>query len=385
MPGFEVIGNEELNEITQIFDNGGVLFRQGFDKIRNNCFKVKEFEAAFSKEKSVKYSLAVSSGTAALRVALAAIDIKEEDEVITQAFTFVATVEAIVEAKAKPIFCNIDKTLNMDPNKLEMLINEKTKAVILVHMLGVPARIEEIKEICDKRNIHLIEDTAWGCGGSLNDKKLGTFGSVGTYSFDFAKTMTTGEGGMLVFNEKNIYEKASAWHDHGHQNNPSFQRWEDTRETSGFNFRMTELQGAVGIAQLKKLKKVIEMQRANKQTIVNELKGIENLEFRESPKGSYETADALIFFTKNNATAIKCRDYLVENGMNTKILPEAYTWHFAATWDHIKEIKDANPNFKEDLQPSHDLLSRAVSIPIFIKMEANYEKKIKHIISKAIN
>ena len=172
MPGFEVIGNEELNEITQIFDNGGVLFRQGFDKIRNNCFKVKEFEAAFSKEKSVKYSLAVSSGTAALRVALAAIDIKEEDEVITQAFTFVATVEAIVEAKAKPIFCNIDKTLNMDPNKLEMLINEKTKAVILVHMLGVPARIEEIKEICDKRNIHLIEDTAWGCGGSLNDKKL---------------------------------------------------------------------------------------------------------------------------------------------------------------------------------------------------------------------
>ena len=290
-----------------------------------------------------------------------------------------------MEAKAKPIFCNIDKTLNMDPNKLEKLINEKTKAVILVHMLGVPARIEEIKEICDKRNIHLIEDTAWGCGGSLNNKKLGTFGSVGTYSFDFAKTMTTGEGGMLVFNEKNIYEKASAWHDHGHQNNPSFQRWEDTRETSGFNFRMTELQGAVGIAQLKKLKKVIEMQRANKQTIVNELKGIENLEFRESPKGSYETADALIFFTKNNATAIKCRDYLVENGMNTKILPEAYTWHFAATWDHIKEIKDANPNFKEDLQPSHDLLSRAVSIPIFIKMEANYEKKIKHIISKAIN
>ncbi len=385
MPGFEVIGKEEMDQIAQIFKNGGVLFRQGFDNLRNNCFKVKEFETAFAKEKSSQYSLAVSSGTAALRVALASIDIEEGDEVITQSFTFVATVEAIVEARAKPIICNIDETLNMDPIELRKCINEKTKAIIAVHMLGVPARIKEIKKICDEKNIHLIEDTAWGCGGNLDGKKLGTFGSIGTYSFDFAKTMTTGEGGMLVFRDKGIFEKASAWHDHGHQNNPNVPRWEDTRDTSGFNFRMTELQGAVGIAQLKKLNGVIHQQRLNKQMIKKELEELDNIKFRELPEGSFETADALIFFTKNKSIAIKCRNILVENGLNTKILPEAYTWHFAATWEHIKEIPENNPNYKKYLEPSEKLLSRAVSIPISINMNKDNPKKIKKLLKSVLS
>ncbi len=384
MPGFEVIGKEEISEINQIFSNGGILFRQGFENLRNNCFKVKEFEKNFAIKKSVKYSLAVSSGTAALRVALAAIGISEGDEVITQSFTFVATVEAIVEAKAKPKICNINKTLNMDPEELKKSITSNTKAVIVVHMLGVPANIKEIKQICDDANIHLIEDTAWGCGGSIYNKKLGTFGSVGTYSFDFAKTMTTGEGGMLVFNEKKYYDSAAAWHDHGHENNPLFPRWEDTRKKSGFNFRMTELQGAVGIAQLKKLSKVIESQRSNKSAIKKELSQIDDIEFREIPEGSFETADALIFFTKNTETAISCRDKLVKNGLNTKILPEAYTWHFAGTWDHIKEISDHNPNFKYLLQPSQDLLSKAVSIPITVNMNEDNPFKIRRSIEEAI-
>tara|TARA_Y100000739_G_C20612182_1_gene469365 strand:- start:4241 stop:5404 length:1164 start_codon:yes stop_codon:yes gene_type:complete len=384
MPGFEVIGQEEINEINQIFNNGGILFRQGFENLRNNCFKVKEFEKNFAQQKSINYALAVSSGTAALRVALAAIEISEGDEVITQSFTFVATVEAIVEAKAKPIICNIDKTLNMDPEDLKNSITPRTKAVIAVHMLGVPAHIKEIREICKKNNIHLIEDTAWGCGGSLDNQKLGTFGSVGTFSFDFAKTMTTGEGGMLVFNEKKHYENASAWHDHGHQNNPLYPRWEDTRKTSGFNFRMTELQGAVGIAQLKKLSKVIESQRSNKLAIKKELEKINAIEFRTIPTGSFETADALIFFTKDKNSAINCRDKLIEKGLNTKILPEAYTWHFAGTWDHIKEISENNPKYKINLQPSHDLLSKAVSIPITVKMNPSNPTKIKNAIEEAL-
>ena len=384
MPGYEVIGQEEFNEINQIFNNGAILFRQGFENLRNNCFKVREFEQNFAIEKSVKYALAVSSGTAALRVALAAIDIAHGDEVITQSFTFVATVEAIVEAKAKPVICNIDKTLNMDPQQLENSITPRTKAVIVVHMLGVPARIKEIQEICKKHNLNLIEDTAWGCGGSLDNKKLGTFGQIGTFSFDFAKTMTTGEGGMLVFKTKEHYEKGSAWHDHGHENNPLYPRWEDTRRTSGFNFRMTELQGGVGIAQLKKLHKVIESQRNNKFAIKKELEKIKDIEFREIPKGSYETADALIFFTKNKNTAINCRNELIAAGLNTKILPEAYTWHYAGTWDHIKEISEKNPNFKKDLKPSHDLLSKAVSIPITVKMNKEYPNIIKKAVIDAI-
>ena len=278
MPGFELIGIEEQNEINDIFKNGGILFRHGFDNLRNNCFKVKSFERDFSEKFEKRHSLAVTSGTAALRVALAALSIGKGDEVITQSFTFVATVEAIIESGASPVCTEIDKTLNMDLESFKEKINSKTKAVIVVHMLGIPSRMKEISEICRQKNIFLIEDTAWGCGGRIEDKLLGTWGDIGTFSFDFAKTMTTGEGGMLIFKDKEFYEKASAWHDHGHENNPKLPRWEDSRSSSGFNFRMTELQGAVGIAQLKKLDLIIKKQRKNRDLIWEQVKLLRGIE-----------------------------------------------------------------------------------------------------------
>ncbi|NBX13350.1 MAG: aminotransferase class I/II-fold pyridoxal phosphate-dependent enzyme, partial [Acidimicrobiia bacterium] len=240
MPGFEVIGAEEQAEINDIFARGGVLFRHGFDALRNDCYKVREFESAFASYMKVPHALAVTSGTAALRVALAALDLQPGDEVITQSFTFVATAEAIIEARAVPVCCEVDATLNMDPADLERRITPRTRAVIAVHMLGTPARLREITDICSRKNVVLIEDAAWGCGGSLDGRALGTWGRMGTYSFDFAKTMTTGEGGMIVFRDKRDYERAAAWHDHGHENNPAVPRWEDTRSGSGFNYRMND-------------------------------------------------------------------------------------------------------------------------------------------------
>ena len=144
MPGFELISNKELEQIQDVFARGGVLFRQGFDNIRNGCYKVKEFEEAFANNMEAHYALAVTSGTAALRVALAALDIGPGDEVITQSFTFVATIEAIVEAGATPVCVDIDETLNVDPAALEKAITSKTKAVIPVHMLGVPSQMKRI-------------------------------------------------------------------------------------------------------------------------------------------------------------------------------------------------------------------------------------------------
>ena len=152
MPGFETINNQELNNLKKIFKNGkGVLFRSGFEKLRGKSFQVEQFEKNFAKKFQAKYSLAVSSGTAALRVALAALNINKKDEVITQSFTFVATVEAIIESGAKPICTEIDETLNMCPDDLIKKITKKTKAVILVHMLGSPGNISKIKLICKKK------------------------------------------------------------------------------------------------------------------------------------------------------------------------------------------------------------------------------------------
>tara|TARA_B100001059_G_C17811283_1_gene572430 strand:+ start:679 stop:1836 length:1158 start_codon:yes stop_codon:yes gene_type:complete len=376
MPGFEIIGKEEKTELNSIFRNGSVLFRHGFDIKRNGTYKVKEFENNFKNKFKSKYSLAVSSGTSALRVALATLDLKKNDEVITQAFTFVATIEAIVEARAKPIITEINETLNMDPDDLIKKITKKTKAVIVVHMLGVPANLDKIKKICNKKNVCLIEDTAWGCGGKFKNKFLGTWGEMGTFSFDFAKNITTGEGGMILFKNKKEYEKAAAWHDHGHENNPKKQRWEDTRKSSGFNFRMSELQGAVGIAQLKKLSIIINKHRKNKSKIWKLISKNKNIVQRQIPKGSYETADALIIKLKNKNLALRLREELLKFKISTKILPEAYTWHFASTWSHIKELKKEYKNLEKKFTKSKRIIEKCVSIPIFFNMKNDFLKKI---------
>ncbi len=386
MPGFELIGTEEQQEINEIFSRGGgVLFRHGFDAKRNGCYKVLDFERAFSAYFSDQKALAVTSGTAALRVALAALGIGRGDEVITQSFTFVATVEAIIESGATPVCTEVNDTLNMDPDDLVARITPKTKAVIVVHMLGTPANLREITEICASRGIPLIEDTAWGCGGKLDGRLLGTWGDIATFSFDFAKTMTTGDGGMIICKDPKTYQRAAAWHDHGHDNNPAVPRWEDTRSSSGFNYRMTEMQGAVGLAQLRKLSHVVEAQRANRDKIWAAVKDLPGITLRPAPHGSFDTADALVFFVDSPERALQCRKSLVDHGLSTKILPEAYTWHFAETWVHMPELVAAHGNkLTEAFPKSRALLRRAVSIPIMVNMHPEIALQIKSALSQVL-
>ena len=384
MPGFEVIGAEEQAEINDIFARGGVLFRHGFDALRNDCYKVREFETAFAAYMKVPHALAVTSGTAALRVALAALDLQPGNEVITQSFTFVATAEAIIEARAVPVCCEVDATLNMDPADLERRITPRTRAIIAVHMLGTPARLREISAICDRHNLVLIEDAAWGCGGSLDGRALGTWGRMGTFSFDFAKTMTTGEGGMIVFRDKRDYERAAAWHDHGHENNPAVPRWEDTRSGSGFNYRMNELQGAVGLAQLKKLDDVVRRQRTNRDALWRAIADLPGVIARDVPAGSHETADALVFETASAQVARDTRAALVASGLSTKILPEAVTWHFAGTWSHMPELVAIHGDLSKAFPATQARLARCVSLPITVKMDESTPAKMRRAIQSVV-
>lgn len=385
MPGNEVVGREELDEVIDLFNNGAVLARQGFDTVRGNCWKVEEFERQFATKMKSAEALAVSSGTAAIRVALASLGLKPGDEVITQSFTFVATVEAIIEAGCTPVIADIDQTLNMCAKSLASLISEKTKAVVVVHMLGVPAELRQISAICELHKIALVEDTAWGCGGNLDGRPLGTWGCIGTYSFDYAKTITTGEGGMVIAKSPDLMRKARAWHDHGHENNPKVPRWEDTRSGSGFNYRMSELQGAVGVAQLKKLDSIIARQRENKDNLLKRLIAIDGLKFREHPLGSFETADALIFFMPSPSLALRAREKLVNHGVATKILPEAYTWHFAGTWSHMPELKNQHgDDLMRAFSHSHEILSCAVSLPISIKMAEKTPELIENAVRDSL-
>ena len=384
MPGFEVIGAEEQAEINDIFARGGVLFRHGFDALRNDCYKVREFESAFAAYMKVPHALAVTSGTAALRVALAVLDLQPGDEVITQSFTFVATAEAIIEARAVPVCCEVDATLNMDPADLERRITPRTRAVIAVHMLGTPARLREISSVCERHEVVLIEDAAWGCGGALDGRALGTWGRMGTFSFDFAKTMTTGEGGMVVFRDKRDYERAAAWHDHGHENNPAVPRWEDTRSGSGFNYRMTELQGAVGLAQLRKLDDVVRRQRNNRDALWRAIADLPGVVARDVPSGSHETADALVFETRSKEVARDTRAALVAAGLSTKILPEAVTWHFAGTWSHMPELVATHGELSTAFPATAQRLSRCVSLPIMVKMDEATPVKMRTAIESVV-
>jgi 8-amino-3,8-dideoxy-alpha-D-manno-octulosonate transaminase len=379
MPGYELVGREEFDEIAEIFDQGGgVLSRHGFDALRNGVFKVQTFEAAFAARLSVPRALAVSSGTAAVRVALAALGIGRGDEVITQSFTFVATVEAIIESGATPVCTEVDDTLNMDPADLERWITPSTKAVIVVHMLGTPARLDLIAAVCARHAIPLIEDTAWGCGGRLGGRPLGTWGAIGTFSFDAAKTITTGEGGMVVCADPAVHDRATAWHDHGHENNPALPRWEDSRSGSGFNYRMNELQGAVGLAQLRKLDAVLDGQRRSRSAIWDAIRDLPGVRPRAVPDGSEETADALVVFVPDRAAALGCRASLVAAGLGTKILPEAYTWHFAGTWSHMPALVEAHGGDLSSAFPrTMALLARAVSLPVLVRQPADLPSRVR--------
>lgn len=382
MPGYEFIGEEEEAAVAQVFKNGGVLFRHGFDALRQGSYKVKEFEELFAVKFEQDSALAVSSGTAALRVALASLGIGPGDEVVTQSFTFVATVEAIVESGATPVCAEIDDTLNISIEDLRSRITSRTKAVIAVHMLGNPAPVSELVNFCKENDLYLIEDTAWGCGGSVDGKPLGTWGDVGAFSFDHAKVITTGEGGMVIHKSPEHHAKARAWHDHGHENNPDLPRWEDSRSSSGFNFRMSELQGAVGCAQLQKLDEIVAAQRASAQMIrdVFRLSGIDD--FRQEVVGAEPTDDAVVVFLESAERAAFLRDCLADFGLATKILPEAMSWHFAGSWEHIKELKERHGAITLESWPkSSDILSKALAVAVPGKLPDDHLFRLKNAIT----
>ena len=257
MPGFEWLGKEEREAVLDVMDRG-VLFRYEFADQRQGAFRVKEFEEAFAKYTGAGFALAVSSGSAALKVALAAMGIGPGDEVVTQGFTFVATWEAIFEAGATPVFCEIDETLCMDPADLKKKITDKTRCIIPVHMMGAQARIKEIMAIADEHGIPVLEDTAQSAGGSLEGKALGTFGQTGTFSFDSVKTLTTGEGGMICTDDEHLAARLRRLKFHG-LGVDAFDRQVQGRAPQaeviepGYKYNLPDILAAIGIGQIERL------------------------------------------------------------------------------------------------------------------------------------
>ena len=383
MPGFEIIGEEEKKEILEVL-SCGVLGRYGFDVERNGSYKVRDFEDEFANYCGVDYSLAVSSGTAALKIALVALGIGKGDEVITQGFTFVATWEAILDVGAVPVFAEIDDTFCLDPEDLIKKISPKTKAIIPVHMCGAQARIKEIVNIGNNNNIFVIEDTAQACGGRLEDGFLGTFGDVGIFSFDYVKSITTGEGGMLITNNKEVMMRASEYHDHGREYKSNTHRGKAAKYF-GFNYRMNELQGALGLAQLKKLNSIIQKQQENKNRVKSILNNIDGVSFRKILYEEGDISSFVILICEN--TVIK--ENLISRFKNIGVHTLDYVddvWHYFMGWDALRDKKQMYDNFnqlngidqnnysKNSLPKSTDIMKRSLTIRIHMYMDDEIDK-----------
>lgn len=370
MPGYEVFGEEERKAINDLFNaNGGVLFAHGFDALRKGVYKVREFEAAAAKKFAVAHAQAVSSGTAALRVALAALGIGRGDDVIIPAFTFVATAEAVIQAGANLVVVDVDESLNIDPNAIEAAITPATRAIIPVHMLGAPADMEAIGRIAHKHGLKVIEDAAQAVGGSYRGRYLGTLGDAGCFSFDAGKVMITGEGGMVVTNDYGTFEKARAYHDHGHEYSTTVGRGEEGAIGEGFNYRMTELQGAIGIVQLGKLDSIVNAQRQNKAKLTA-LIGELGIRGRRINDESGELGDAVVMFFDDRQTSSRFLAGLKREGLGTKNVPDAMRWHFAKHWSHMFEKYGwYRESYRTQWQRSADILECAIALPVMVRMD----------------
>lgn len=234
--------------------------------------KVEEFEKNFADYCNTKYAVAVNSGTAALHLALMAMDIKEGDEVITTPFSFIASANCILYVKAKPIFADIDeKTFNISPKSIIEKITNKTKAIIPVHLYGQPCDMKSIMEIAEEYHLMILEDACQAHGADFNNKKVGSFGDASAFSFYPTKNMTTSEGGMITTNNKEIAEKAKIFRNHG-----QIKRYE--HEFLGYNLRMTDISAAIGIEQLKKLDKFNQKRIENAKYLSGKLENIKGIE-----------------------------------------------------------------------------------------------------------
>lgn len=278
MPGFEIFGAEERKQVNDVLETG-VLMRYGFDGVRNNHWKAKEFEIAFAKRMDSQYCQLLSSGTAALTVALASAGIGAGDEVIIPTFTFVASFEAILAIGAIPILVDIDDTLTLNPTAVEAAITSKTKCIMPVHMCGSMADLKALKAICDKHNLILLEDACQALGGTYEGKPLGSYGDLGCFSFDYVKTITCGEGGAIITNNEKFAQHADHYQDHGHDHIGK-DRGAETHPFLGYNFRISELNAAVGLAQLDKLDGILKPQKQNYTILREVLETIEGITFR---------------------------------------------------------------------------------------------------------
>ncbi len=370
MPGFELFGEQEKKQVQDVLDTG-VLMRYGFDGMRNGQWKALELEKALEKRMEVKHAQLVSSGTSALTVALASAGIGAGDEVIMPTFTFVASFESILAIGAVPVLVDVDDTLTLNPEAVENAITEKTKVVMPVHMCGSMADLKALKSICDKYNLLLLEDACQAIGGTFDGKPLGSYGDLGCFSFDYVKTITCGEGGAVITNKEKYKINADHYSDHGHDH-VGKDRGAETHPFLGYNYRISELNAAVGLAQIERLDEFLSIQKKNYRILREAIETIPEVTFRRVPEGGEESYAFLNFFLPDENTAKRVHQALGNGGVDACFYWYDNNWHYYRKWEHLTNLKSLGklpqavynqlPDYsKSDFSKSDHWVGRAIS------------------------
>ena len=366
-----MFGDEERKEVNEVLETG-ILMRYGFDGARKGRWKSKELEEEINKTFGSKHAQLVCNGTAALTTALATLGIGYGDEVIMPSFTFVASFEAVLSVGAVPVLVDVDDTLTLNPAAVRDAITSKTRCVMPVHMCGSMADMDALQSICKEHKLVLLEDACQSIGASYKGKYLGTIGDAGTFSFDFVKTMTCAEGGVVLTNNADTYTKADGYSDHGHDHK-GVDRGADLHPFIGYNYRISELHAAVGLAQIRKLDKFLSIQKRNHTALKQMLSEVPGVTFRRIPDPSGDSCTFLSWFLPTEEQA---RSAVAELKSKNVLAGNFYwydnNWHYIKKWNHLKDSVTLNalhPELKaavlhhasKDFSASDAVMGRCIS------------------------
>ena len=399
MPGYELWSDKERKEVNDVLQTG-ILMRYGFDGPRKGIWKSKELEEAICKTFGSKYAQLTSSGTSALTTALSALGMGYGDEIITPSFTFVASFESILSVGAVPVFVDVDDTLTLNPDAVRKAITPKTKAVMPVHMCGSMADLDALITICKEHKLILLEDACQSIGASYKGKALGTIGDAGTFSFDFVKIMTCAEGGAVMTNREDLYIKLDGYTDHGHDHKGT-DRGADLHPFIGYNYRISELHAAVGLAQIKRLPEFLTIQKKNHEQLKNILAQVPDISFRRIPDPAGDSCTFLSWFLPTEEITRAVVNEMKAQG----ILPGNFywydnNWHYIRKWDHLKNATTLNalhPDLKaqvihhatKDFAASDAVMGRCISTSISLMWTDEQIKdkgeKMVSVIKKMLN
>ncbi|MDX9972078.1 MAG: DegT/DnrJ/EryC1/StrS family aminotransferase [FCB group bacterium] len=390
--GAAEIGEEEIAAVTEVLRTRP-LFRF-LDIETSRCA---ELERLFAGMTGCNHALAVGGGTAALISALAGIGVGDGDEVIVPGYTYIASAAAVVICGGVPVIAEIDETLTLDPQDVERKITKRTRAIMPVHMRGYPCNMDAIMDIAKRHNLLVIEDVAQACGGSYKGRRLGSIGNVGCFSLQHYKVITAGEGGMVVTNDRDIFDRSAIRHD------SAMCYWKpgesSVRPFAGENFRMNEMEGALGCVQFTRLEGILERSRSICRRLDHGLQDVPGVRLHRSNDPAGNCGICFTFFVRDSNRAKQFAEALRAEGVPAgclfdKGIPDRHVYPY---WEYVMEkasqdrhgrpwtspLHDPDRTYSPDMCPNTlEILGRAVMLTISQALEDKHVEWVIQAIRK---